>query len=147
MIIFSTDFESNQEKINTLLSDKIVVESLKNDVAKKIGYPTKILKYINCITVGDFFFCGPIVNLNSTSMYFDAILNGRIVFYFGVTKSQGHVSLIYNDTSVILEPLYVIRLFKFMTILLNTIGVRRKDLNLLTKDMAARFLPKSWFCH
>ena len=146
-MILDSDFGRRQEKINAMLSDKIVDDSLKEDVAKKIGYPTKTLKYINCITVGDFFFCGPIVNVNTTSIYFDAVLNGRIVFYFGVTKSQGNVSLIINDTSVDIEPLYVIRLFKFMTLLLNTLGVRRKDLILLTKDMASRFLPKNWFCH
>jgi hypothetical protein len=146
-MILSTDFESNQEKINTLLSDKIVVESLKKDVAQKVGYSAKTLKYINCITVGEFFFCGPIIGVNSTTIYFDAISDGRLIFYFSIGKHNGRVSLIINDTSVDIEPLYVIRMFKFMTLLLNTIGVRRKDLILLTKVMVSRFLPKNWFCH
>ena len=146
-MILDSDFGRRQEKINAMLSDKIVDDSLKNDIAKKIGYSEKTLKNTNCIAVDDFFFCGPVLNINTTAVYFDAISNGRIIFYFSIGKHNGRVSLIINDTSVNIEPLYVIRLFKFMTLLLNTLGVRRKDLILLTKDMASRFLPKNWFCH
>ena len=146
-MILDSDFDRRQEKINAILSDKIVDDSLKNGIAKKVGYIEKTLKNINCIAVDDFFFCGPILHINSNIIYFDAILNGRIIFYFSVTKGDGRVSLIHNDGSIILEPLYVIRLFKFMIMLLNAIGVKRKDLIFLTKEIAASLLPKNWFCH
>ena len=146
-MIFDSDFGRKQEKINAMLSDKIVDDSLKKDIAKKIGYSEKTLKNTNCIAVDDFFFCGPVLSVNSTAVYFDAILDGRISFYFSVGKGNNRVSLIHNDGSIILEPLYVMHLFKFMIMLLNAIGVKRKDLILLTKEMVAMLLPKNWFCH
>ena len=146
-MIFDSDFGRKQEKINAMLSDKIVDDSLKKDIAKKIGYSEKTLKNTNCIAVDDFFFCGPILHINSNIIYFDAILDGRISFYFSVGKGNNRVSLIHNDGSIILEPLYVMHLFKFMIMLLNAIGVKRKDLIFLTKEMAAILLPKNWFCH